>query len=178
MTTDRTRPSTLFDTHGDGTSRTTDGRLQVATDGSCLGNPGPGGWAFYVDQTRWAAGGTRDTTNNRMELLAVLRALQTFDEPLNIRLDSAYVKNALTKWLAGWKRRNWTTSSGKPVANQDLIRQLDQALQGRDVTFEWVRGHAGDPQNEAADDRAREAATAIRDNTTVNQGPCTPAEAA
>ena len=150
------------------------GRMQtvVATDGACVGNPGPGGWAWYIDENRWAAGGKPGTTNNQMELVAVLEVLQeTGDDELLVLCDSKYVIDALTKWRFGWKKRGWRKADGQTIANKDLFTALDAALVGRKVTFEWVRGHNGHPLNEAADVRARASAEAIRDGRNVITGP-------
>ena len=122
----------------------------AAADGSALGNPGPAGWAWYVDEDCWAAGGWPESTNNRGELTAVLellRATADAGEDLLIQADSQYVINSLTKWMKGWKRRGWRKADGKPVLNADLMRELDEALRGRAVRFEWVRGHVGHPLN-------------------------------
>ena len=146
----------------------------AAADGSSLANPGPSGWAWYIDDDRWAAGGWAHGTNNMGELMAVLDLLrQTADDPqeLSILCDSQYVINALTKWLPGWKRKGWRKADGNPVLNVELLKDLDGALRGRKVAFEWVKGHAGHALNEAADARARAAATAYRDGTPVDRGP-------
>ncbi|MCR2053417.1 ribonuclease HI [Actinomyces bowdenii] len=149
----------------------------AAADGSALGNPGPAGWAWYVDEGCWAAGGWPSATNNRGELTAVLellhatRAAGLAGEDLLIQCDSQYVINSLTKWMAGWKRRGWRKADGKPVLNADLMQALDEALAGRAVRFEWVRGHVGHPMNEAADSRARAAATAYQRGSQVPSGP-------
>lgn len=146
----------------------------AAADGSSLSNPGPAGWAWYIDDDRWGAGGWARGTNNMGELMAVLDLLQqTEDDPqeLTVLCDSQYVINSLTKWLPGWKRKGWRKADGQPVLNVDLLKDLDAALRGRKVTFEWVRGHAGHAMNEAADARARAAATAYRDGTPVDRGP-------
>lgn len=148
--------------------------IVAAADGSALGNPGPAGWAWYVDDDRWAAGGWPVATNNQGELTAVLqllRATKGTDEPLRILCDSQYAIKACTEWLAGWKRKGWRKADGKPVLNVEIIKELDQELQGRDVTFEWVRGHVGHEMNEAADVRARGAATAYQQRTEVPHGP-------
>ena len=148
--------------------------ITAAADGSSLANPGPAGWAWYIDDDRWAAGGWPHGTNNMGELMAVLDLLNSTagtDEELLVLCDSQYVINSLTAWLPGWKRRGWKKGDGKPVLNADLMKQLDRALQGRRVRFEWVKGHAGHPLNEAADERARAAATAHRDGTPVARGP-------
>lgn len=149
----------------------------AAADGSALGNPGPAGWAWYVDEDCWAAGGWENSTNNRGELTAVLELLRATaqaglaDEELLIQADSQYVINSLTKWIHGWKRRGWRKGDGKPVLNDDLMKQLDTAMRGRKVRFEWVRGHVGHPMNEAADQRARAAATAYQRGSDVPTGP-------
>ncbi|SPT52847.1 Ribonuclease HI [Actinomyces bovis] len=146
----------------------------AAADGSALGNPGPAGWAWYVDENCWAAGGWPESTNNRGELTAVLELLQATahtGEDLLIQADSQYVINSLTKWRHGWKKRGWRKADGKPVLNDDLMKQLDAALAGRVVHFEWVRGHVGHPMNEAADTRARGAATAYQRGLAVPSGP-------
>ncbi|CAM3057241.1 ribonuclease H [Actinomyces slackii] len=153
----------------------------AAADGSALGNPGPAGWAWYVNEECWAAGGWQSSTNNRGELTAVLELLRATQaaglagEELLIQCDSQYVINSLTRWMAGWKRRGWRKADGKPVLNEDLMRELDAALAGRPVRFEWVRGHVGHPMNEAADTRARAAATAYQRGSRVPSGPGWPA---
>lgn len=139
-----------------------------------MSNPGPAGWAWYIDDDRWAAGGWPHGTNNMGELMAVLDLLeQTADarEELHILCDSQYVINSLTKWMPGWKRKGWRKADGKPVLNVELLKDLDRAMAGRIIEFEWVKGHAGHRMNEAADERARAAATAYRDGTSVNRGP-------
>ena len=149
--------------------------ITAAADGSALGNPGPAGWAWVIDAERWRAGGWPRATNNQGELMAVLDLLVSTahldDEPLHVLCDSQYVINSVTQWMPGWKRRGWRKSDGKPVLNRDLLEQLDAALAGREVTFEWVKGHAGHPLNEAADDRARAAATALQSGREPESGP-------
>ncbi|WP_394552690.1 ribonuclease H [Agromyces sp. MMS24-JH15] len=148
--------------------------ITAAADGSALGNPGPAGWAWYVDDDRWAAGGWKRATNNQGELKAVLellRATAHLDDELLIQCDSQYVINCVTKWMPGWKRKGWRKADGKPVLNQDLLQELDDALVGRRYRFEWVRGHAGHAANEAADVRARAAATAYQQGGAVPSGP-------
>ncbi|RCK69742.1 DUF4440 domain-containing protein [Desertihabitans brevis] len=148
--------------------------LVAAADGSALGNPGPAGWAWYVDDDTWAAGGWPHGTNNMGELMAVLdllRATADLGVPLRVLCDSTYVIKAVTEWMPGWKRRGWKKADGKPVLNQDLLRELDAALQGRDVVLEWVKGHAGHAMNEAADARARAVATAFQRGTEPDTGP-------
>ncbi len=134
----------------------------AATDGSCLGNPGPGGWAWVTTDGRCGSAAARHTTNNRMELRAVLELLRhtdpDTDDPLTIQTDSVYVMNIFTKWLEGWKRRGMRTASRKPVENADLIKMIDEELQGRRVQWEKVPAHMGHALNEEADTLAREAA--------------------
>jgi len=133
----------------------------VYTDGSCLGNPGPGGWAWAVDGGASDSGGEPHTTNQRMEMTAVLRALEALPGPVHVISDSTYVVNCFrNRWWVGWKRRGWRNASGKPVANQDLWNGLlDLALDpSRPVTFEWVKGHSGDRMNEVVDLLATRAA--------------------
>ncbi|WP_170462023.1 ribonuclease HI [Ruegeria arenilitoris] len=139
--------------------------LFAYTDGACSGNPGPGGWGVLlramdgetVLKERELNGGEAETTNNRMELLAAISALETLERPSKITIvtDSAYVKNGVTGWIHGWKRNGWKTASRKPVKNVDLWQRLDEAQQRHDVTWEWVKGHAGHPENERADELAR-----------------------
>jgi ribonuclease HI len=146
-------------------------RTVVAADGAAAGNPGPGGWAWYVDADRWCAGGQAGTTNNRMELEAVIDAIGALDGPLLIICDSRYVIDCATKWMTGWKRRGWHKADGSAVKNRDLLERLDAGLRGRDVQFEWTRGHDGHELNEAADQRARAAAEAVRDSRPVRTSP-------
>lgn len=146
----------------------------AAADGSALGNPGPAGWAWYIDDSRWRAGGWEHGTNNMGELKAVLDLLEStahVDEPLQILCDSQYVINSITTWMPGWKKRGWKKKDGKPVLNIELMQALDAALTDRDVTFEWVKGHAGHPLNEAADARANAAAKAFQAGQKPDQGP-------
>jgi len=140
-------------------------RLYAFTDGACSGNPGPGGWGALLQamdgdrvvKERELSGGEAATTNNRMELLAAIAALESLTRPSSITIvtDSAYVKNGITAWLHGWKRNGWRTAARKPVKNEDLWRRLDAAQMRHDVTWEWVKGHAGHPENERADALAR-----------------------
>lgn len=151
----------------------------AAADGSALGNPGPAGWAWYVDDACWAAGGWPHATNNQGELTAVLelfRATAHLDDELHVLCDSQYVINTVTKWMAGWKRKGWRKADGKPVMNVELIQQLDEAIAGRRYRFEWVKGHIGHVLNEAADARARAAAEAYRRGIAVPSGPGWPLE--
>ncbi|SYZ32787.1 Ribonuclease HI [Propionibacterium australiense] len=147
----------------------------AAADGSSLSNPGPAGWSWYIDDEHWASGGWPRGTNNMGELMAVLDLLRATavdaDQPLRILCDSQYVINSVTKWMPGWKRRGWRKKDGKPVLNVELLRAIDEALEGRDVSFEWVKGHAGHRMNEAADARARAAATAYQQHREPDPGP-------
>ena len=146
----------------------------AAADGSALGNPGPAGWAWYVDDGCWASGGWPHGTNNMGELMSVLDLLQQTahsDEPLHVFCDSTYVINAVTKWMAGWKRRGWKKGDGKPVMNVELMKAIDEAMQGRRVTFEWVKGHAGHELNEQADRLANAAAAAYKAGREPEAGP-------
>lgn len=139
--------------------------LFAYTDGACSGNPGPGGWGALLIAREGAAvlkqrelkGGEADTTNNRMELLAAIHALEALERPstLTVVTDSAYVKGGITGWMHGWKRNGWKTSTKKPVKNVDLWQRLDEAQKRHSVTWEWVKGHAGHPENEKADELAR-----------------------
>lgn len=142
-------------------------RVEIYTDGACSGNPGPGGWGAIL---RWAgqekelSGGAAETTNNRMELQAVITALETLKRPCHVDLytDSTYVRDGITKWLAGWKAKGWKTASKKPVKNRDLWEDLDEAVARHDVVFHWVKGHAGHPENERADSLAVDALQAYK----------------
>lgn len=146
----------------------------AAADGSALGNPGPAGWAWYVDDSCWGAGGWKHATNNQGELMAVLdlfRATAHLDDDLLVLCDSQYVINSVTKWMRGWKAKGWRKGDGKPVMNLDLLKQLDEELAGRRYSFEWVKGHANHPLNEAADSRARAVAEAFQRGSTPPTGP-------
>ncbi|MFB7844307.1 ribonuclease H [Microbacterium sp. NPDC056052] len=149
--------------------------ITAAADGSALGNPGPNGWAWYIDDENWAAGGSPHGTNNQGELRAVLELLLATagvpNEKLVIECDSRYVIDSVTKWMPGWKRKGWRKSDGGAVLNRDLLEGIDEALRGRDVSFTWVKGHAGHPLNEAADQRANAAATAYQKKRDPDQGP-------
>lgn len=141
--------------------------LKIWTDGSCLGNPGPGGWAFVAtngQNTVERSGGERDTTNNRMELMAVIRALTAAHRHSEIELhtDSQYVKNGMQAWLKNWKKNNWHTANKKPVKNQDLWMQLDALSGAIKIHWHWVRGHNGDEMNERCDELARTAAEKLK----------------
>jgi ribonuclease HI len=136
------------------------------TDGACSGNPGPGGWGVLlvakdgdtVLKERELCGGEADTTNNRLELTAAIEALTSLSRRTEIKIvtDSSYVKDGLTKWIYGWKRNGWKTAAKKPVKNEDLWRALDDAVASHDVSWEWVKGHAGHEENERADKLARD----------------------
>lgn len=143
------------------------------TDGACSGNPGPGGWGALLQakdgdsviKERELKGGEPETTNNRMELLAAINALEALAKPCAITVvtDSAYVKNGVTGWIHGWKRNGWKTASKKPVKNVELWQQLDQAQARHQVTWQWVKGHAGHPENERADELARAGMAPFKD---------------
>lgn len=130
--------------------------IEIYTDGACSGNPGPGGWGALL---RWnghekeLSGGEEETTNNRMEMMAVIKALQTLKKPSEVALytDSKYVMQGVNDWLDGWKAKGWKTANKKPVKNQDLWQEIDSLIQTHKVHFHWVKGHAGHPENERAD---------------------------
>ena len=146
----------------------------AAADGSALGNPGPAGWAWYVDDGCWAAGGWAHGTNNRAELTAVLDLLQQtahLADDLLVYCDSTYVINSVTKWMPGWKRRGWRKGDGKPVVNVEIMQALDEAMEGRRVELAWVKGHSGHPLNEAADRLANGAATSWKQRVVPLPGP-------
>ncbi|MCL2749137.1 MAG: ribonuclease HI [Alphaproteobacteria bacterium] len=140
--------------------------IKIWTDGSCLGNPGPGGWAFIASdgtQTVERSGGENNTTNNRMELMAVLRALTAINNPkIEIHTDSQYVKNGMQSWLKNWKKNGWKTADKKPVKNQDLWQALDERAAEKEIHWVWVRGHCGECMNERADELARTAAESLK----------------
>ena len=135
-------------------------RVQIYTDGACSGNPGPGGWGALL---RWKgtdkemSGGERETTNNRMEMMAAISALESLKRtvPVDLYTDSTYVRDGITKWLPGWKSNGWKTAAKKPVKNQDLWLRLEAAMRDHDIKWHWVKGHAGHPENERADELAR-----------------------
>ena len=142
--------------------------VEIYTDGACLGNPGPGGWGALLrhgPHEKELSGSEADTTNNRMELLAAIRALQALREPCSVELytDSQYVQKGISEWMAGWQRRGWKTADGKPVKNEDLWRELLAARGPHTVRWHWVRGHAGHAENERVDMLAREAALALKE---------------
>ncbi len=141
--------------------------VRLITDGSCLGNPGPGGWAAILRHGRHKkelSGSDPQTTNNRMEMTAVIEGLETLKQPCRIRveIDSEYVKNGITKWIHGWKKRGWMTSAKQPVKNEDLWRKLDDAIARHEIDWKWVKGHANHRDNNRCDDLAREAAMKTR----------------
>ena len=134
--------------------------VEIFTDGACRGNPGPGGWGVvlrYGQHEKELHGAERETTNNRMELMAAIQGLESLKRPCDVTLttDSVYVQKGITQWLADWKRRGWKTADKKPVKNQDLWERLDLAVRGhRDVRWQWIKGHSGHPENERADELA------------------------
>ena len=135
-------------------------QVVIYTDGACSGNPGPGGWGVwlrYGEHEKELFGGERETTNNRMELMAAIQALEALRRPMPVvvHTDSSYVRNGITTWVEGWKKRGWQTSAKKPVKNVDLWQRLDEARQRHEVEWRWVRGHSGDEGNERADELAR-----------------------
>jgi ribonuclease HI len=136
-------------------------RVTIYTDGACKGNPGPGGWGallIYNGNERELKGGEELTTNNRMELMAAIMALETLKRPCTVELftDSQYVRQGITSWMQGWKARGWKTADRKPVKNEDLWRRLDEARNRHDVSWHWVKGHADDPLNHRVDALANE----------------------
>ncbi|MTI00573.1 ribonuclease HI [Roseibium sp. RKSG952] len=140
---------------------TSENRVTIYTDGACSGNPGPGGWGAILrfgEHEKELSGGAPETTNNRMELTAAIEALTALKRACAVDLytDSTYVRSGITEWLEGWKRRNWKTASKSPVKNADLWQALDAARQRHDVSWHWVKGHAGHPENERADELARQ----------------------
>jgi len=142
--------------------------VEIFSDGACLGNPGPGGWGSLLrfrGEEKEIAGGEAHTTNNRMELMAVIQALKTLNRPCRVAVttDSQYVQKGITEWIHGWKRKGWKTADKKPVKNADLWQQLDEAQAPHDVTWHWVRGHDGHVENERVDVLARNEAEKIRD---------------
>ena len=133
--------------------------VDIFTDGACRGNPGPGGWGAllrYGDHERELYGGETLTTNNRMELMAAIQALESLKRPckVNVTTDSVYVRSGITQWLPNWKQRGWKTAAKKPVKNADLWKRLDAAAQAHEVDWHWVKGHSGHPENERADQLA------------------------
>tara|TARA_B100001175_G_C19047654_1_gene420462 strand:- start:8 stop:433 length:426 start_codon:yes stop_codon:yes gene_type:complete len=134
----------------------------IFTDGACRGNPGPGGWGAllkYGDTKKELSGGELETTNNRMEMMAAIKALESLNRPIQVELytDSVYVKDGITKWIHGWKARNWKTANKKPVKNIDLWRRLERAMEPHLIDWHWIKGHAGHADNELVDELARNA---------------------
>jgi ribonuclease HI len=143
--------------------------ITIYTDGACLGNPGPGGWGvllIYGDHKKELYGGESDTTNNRMELQAAIEALVVLKKSSEVHLytDSNYVKNGITSWIHGWKKNNWRNSAKKPVKNVDLWQRLDEVSAQHNIDWRWVKGHAGDPGNEKADELASRGAEEAKRN--------------
>ncbi|WP_442595879.1 ribonuclease HI [Parapusillimonas sp. JC17] len=152
---------------------TSSSQVDIWTDGACKGNPGLGGWGALLRQGKHEKslyGGEPDTTNNRMELMAVIMALQALKRPCQVvvHTDSQYVQKGMSEWLANWKRRGWRTAERKPVKNAELWQALDALVQQHDVRWQWVRGHAGDPGNERADELANLGVETVR-KTFVNK---------
>lgn len=145
----------------------TEAIVDIYTDGACSGNPGPGGWGAILRSAgheKELFGGEPSTTNNRMEMTAVIRALQALTRPVQVRVhtDSQYVQKGISEWIHGWKRRGWKTADNKPVKNDDLWRELDQLAALHQIQWLWVKGHAGHPENERADELARRGVDQVR----------------
>ncbi len=141
--------------------------VEIYTDGACSGNPGPGGWGAILisgPHRKELWGGEPVTTNNRMELMAAIKALEALKRPsiVDLYTDSAYLRNGITSWIHSWKRNNWRTADKKPVKNAELWQRLDEALKSHEIRWHWVKGHAGHPENERADELARKAIREIR----------------
>ena len=148
-------------------------QIEVHTDGACLGNPGPGGWGALLrwrEVERELSGGEPDTTNNRMELMAAIAALEALREPCDVILttDSQYVRQGIMDWLSNWIRRGWKTAGGDPVKNRDLWERLQAASAPHTIDWRWVKGHAGNPDNERVDVLARDQAIRLRDGVAVD----------
>jgi ribonuclease HI len=144
------------------TPKTNDPQVTIYTDGACSGNPGPGGWGVLLRSGRHEkelSGGAKETTNNRMELTAAIKGLKALKQPCNVDFytDSEYLRRGITEWIHGWKQRGWKTAAKKPVKNQDLWQMLDAAIQKHQINWHWVRGHAGQRENERVDELARSA---------------------
>ncbi len=142
-------------------------KVELFTDGACRGNPGPGGWGAllrYGEVEKSLYGGEKETTNNRMELMAAIEALRALKKPSQVILttDSQYVRKGITEWIANWKRRNWRTASKQPVKNKDLWQALDALCQTHDVEWHWVKGHSGHRENEIADQLANRGIDELR----------------
>ena len=141
-------------------------KVDIYTDGACSGNPGPGGWGVLIEidnENIELSGGDRETTNNRMELMAAIKALEEIDKDYEITLytDSNYVKDGITSWISNWKKNNWKTAAKKPVANRDLWIEISDLNEKMSVEWNWVKGHAGDPGNERADELANMGAESV-----------------
>jgi ribonuclease HI len=153
------------------TAQSADNAVEIYTDGACSGNPGPGGWGAvlsYGGREKELYGGSAElTTNNRMELMAAIQALESLTRPSTVRLhtDSSYLRNGIMSWLPGWKRNGWRTASRQPVKNEDLWRRLDAAAARHQVSWLWVKGHAGNPGNERADALANRGMSEARSRT-------------
>jgi ribonuclease HI len=150
-------------------NRVSENKVIIHTDGACSGNPGPGGWGAILEwngHSRALKGGEPHTTNNRMELMAAIMALETLKRPCaaEIHTDSQYLRDGITKWIHGWKRNGWRTADKKPVKNAELWQRLEAALAHHKVSWHWVRGHAGHDMNERADELARAAIAEMRAN--------------
>ncbi len=150
-------------------------RVEIATDGACKGNPGPGGWGALLrlgERERELSGGEAHTTNNRMEMMAAIEGLRALTRPCDVVLstDSVYVRDGITKWIHGWRKKGWRTAAGKPVANADLWQDLVAAAAPHRLEWQWVKGHAGHPDNERADRLACAAAEAQRAGRKMNGG--------
>ncbi len=148
-------------------TKTSAKRVEIFTDGACSGNPGPGGWGAvlrYDSVEKELSGGEKSTTNNRMEMMAAIQALEALkrSSAVDLHTDSTYLRDGITKWIHGWKRNGWKTAAKKPVKNVDLWQRLEQALERHDVAWHWVRGHAGHPENERADALARAGVDSVR----------------
>ncbi len=142
-------------------------RVEIFTDGACSGNPGPGGWGAvlrFKGVEKELSGAEPHTTNNRMEMMAAIAALEALKRPSRVDLttDSSYLRDGITRWIHDWKKRGWKTAAKKPVKNVDLWQRLEAALQDHDVAWHWVRGHSGHPENERADELARDAIWKLR----------------
>lgn len=143
-------------------------RITIHTDGACSGNPGPGGWGAILEwngHRKELKGGERDTTNNRMEMMAAIQALEAIRKTgheVILITDSVYLRDGITKWIHGWKKRDWKTADKKPVKNVDLWQRLDALTERHSIEWRWVKGHNGDPGNERADELARAGLEAIR----------------
>jgi len=149
-----------------------DGVVEIYSDGACRGNPGPGGWGALLrfnGQEKELWGGEAATTNNRMELMAAIRALEALKRPSRVKVytDSLYVKNGISTWIHDWKKRGWKTADKKPVKNEDLWRELDALAAKHDIEWHWVKGHSGHVENERADELARLAIKQLRDASII-----------